>query len=155
MKIKRSILLFFMAFLLFAAGLGSCSANKTSMHDGYYSAEAAEFDYLGWKEYVTICVSNGQIILVEYNAFNSSGFVKSWDMEYMRTMNAASKSYPNAYTRYYRRRLLSGQGTDNISALSGATHSYHSFIKLADAALEKARDGNTETSLVLLDGVKY
>jgi major membrane immunogen (membrane-anchored lipoprotein) len=144
----------FLTALMPITGMG-CSAEKYFLHDGYYGAEAAEFDSGGWKEYVIICISNGRIILVEYNAFNAAGFVKSWDMNYMREMNTAIGTYPNAYTRYYGGRLLLGQGTENISALSGATRSYRSFIRLADAALAKARQGDTETSRVTLDESKY
>ena len=141
----------FVLGLVLAAVLGSCSAAGYPLKDGYYSAEAAEFDSYGWKEYVTICVSSGQIILVEYNAFNKSGFLKSWDMNYMRVMNASDGTYPNVYTRYYGGRLLSQQGTEDIHYLSGATHSYYSFMQLAEAALVKARQGNAETSLVRLN----
>lgn len=126
----------------------ACSADDSSIKDGYYTAEAAEFDAHGWKEYVTICVSGGRIIFIEYNAFDPTGFVKSWDMNYMRVMNALHNTYPNAYTRYYGKQFLSSQGTGEIIPLSGASRSYESFIRLADAALENARQGNVETRLV-------
>ena len=126
----------------------ACSADDSSIKDGYYTAEAAEFDAHGWKEYVTICVSGGRIIFIEYNAFDPTGFVKSWDMNYMRVMNALHNTYPNAYTRYYGKQFLSSQGTGEIIPLSGASMSYESFIRLADAALENARQGNVETRLV-------
>jgi major membrane immunogen (membrane-anchored lipoprotein) len=140
----------FWAFL--AALCASCAGNDSGLRDGYYTAEAAEFDEYGWKEYVTICVSGGRITLVEYNAINASGFIKSWDMRYMRLMNATDKTYPNAYTRYYCSRLLDNQGTDGVDRISGATNSHNTFIKLADRALENARQGNTETTLVLVSG---
>jgi major membrane immunogen (membrane-anchored lipoprotein) len=132
----------FMFFLL------SCSGGKDSMKDGYYTAEAAEFDAYGWKEYVTIGVSSGRITTVEYNAFNPSGFIKSWDMDYMRLMNANDGTYPNAYARSYMRQLLAGQGPDSVDRVAGATSSYRSFISLAKAALENARQGNGATRLV-------
>ena len=133
------------------AVLFSCSAGHYSMRDGYYSAEAAEFDENGWKEYVTIYVSSGQIILVEYNAFNAAGFIKSWDMNNMRLMNAESGIYPNVYTRYYGGKLLENQGIQGIDALAGATNSYHRFLRLGEAVLERARQGNTQTSFVDLE----
>ena len=129
---------------------GSCTAARFPIQDGYYSAEAAEFDEFGWKEFVTIGVSSGQIILVEYDAFNASGFVKSWDMDYMRIMNAEDGTYPNAFTRYYGEKLLSYQGTRGVDILAGATHSYHSFLQLAEAALENARLGDVATRFVRL-----
>ncbi|MDR2435364.1 MAG: FMN-binding protein [Treponema sp.] len=134
--------------LIFLVALLSCGGNSSALKDGYYTAEDAEFDNHGWKEYVTLCISSGQISMVEYNAFNQSGLIKSWDMNYMRLMNAASGSYPNAYTRYYVGQLLTRQGTEGIDALSGATESYRSFLRLADAALENARRGDTGTHIV-------
>jgi major membrane immunogen (membrane-anchored lipoprotein) len=140
----------FLVFLLIL--LVSCGANDSALKDGYYTAEAGEFDAHGWKEYLTICVFGGQITLVEYNAFNASGFIKSWDMDYMRVMNARNGTYPNAYTRSYGRQLLEKQGTEGVDCISGATDSYYSFLQLADAALENARRGDAETRLVKTGG---
>jgi major membrane immunogen (membrane-anchored lipoprotein) len=126
----------------------SCAGRNDGLRDGYYTAVAADFDKYGWKEYVTICVSGGRITMVEYNAFNYSGFIKSWDMEYMRVMNAEDGTYPNAYTRFYGRQFLEHQGTSGVDLISGATTSYRTFIALADAAVENARRGDTETVLV-------
>ena len=140
------------AVLTVSAGiLVSCSASKYHYQDGYYTAEAAEFDAHGWKEYVTVYVSTGQILLVEYNAFNTAGFIKSWDMDYMRVMNASDGTYPNAYTRYYGEKLLTDQGIQNIDIISGATHSYYSFLQLAEAVLENARRGDGATRTVTLN----
>jgi major membrane immunogen (membrane-anchored lipoprotein) len=118
------------------------------LRDGYYSAEIAEFDEYGWKEYVTICVSGGKIITVEYNACNRSGFIKSWDMDYMRAMIVQDGTYPNEYTRIYAGRLLRDQGTEHIDRIAGATASHRSFICLADAVLENAKMGRTAVGLV-------
>ncbi|MDR2479595.1 MAG: FMN-binding protein [Treponema sp.] len=130
----------------------SCAGKSSSLKDGYYTAEAAQFDEYGWKEYVTVRIADGKITLVEYNAFNSAGFIKSWDMDYMRVMNARNGTHPNAYTRYYGQRLLENQGTEGVECISGATTSYNMFLALADTALENARQGNANTSLVTFSG---
>ena len=145
---KRKTTLKTCLVLCFFMQLASCGENAYFLKDGYYTAEAAEFDEHGWKEYLTISVSGGRIILVEYDAFNPSGFIKSWDMDYMRIMNAEDGTYPNAYTRYYGRQFLERQGADSIDAISGATHSYHTFLSLAEAVLKNAREGNNNTSQV-------
>lgn len=134
---------FFTALFLF-----SCGQKIAVLQDGYYTAEAAEFDAHGWKEYVMIYVSRGRILTVEYNAFNASGFIKSWDMDYMRVMESQGGIYPNSYTRQYAEQLISKQGVEWIDALTGATESHNSFIQLAGAAIEYARSGNTATGLV-------
>jgi major membrane immunogen (membrane-anchored lipoprotein) len=141
------------AGLLIVFLFSSCSGGRLSLKDGYYTAEAAEFDTHGWKEYVTICVSLGRIITIEYNAFNPSGFIKSWDMNYMRVMNARDGTYPNAYARAYMSQLLANQGTDGVDCIAGATGSYYTFIRLAEAALENARQGNGATRLVHIGDV--
>ena len=148
-RIKRKCIVWGVVLLILFC---SCSAANSPIQDGYYSAEAKNFDADGWKDYVTICVSSGKIILVEFNAFNSSGFMKSWDMNYMREMNAANGTYPYAYTRYYGKKLLDTQKPEKVDVVAGATISYNKFVKLADAALENARQGKSETYLVDMSG---
>jgi len=127
---------------------GSCVGNDYALQDGYYTAEEAGYDSAGWKDYLTICISGGQIIVVEYNSYNPAGFLKSWDMDYMREMNTTDGTYPNTYSRYYCRQLLERQDVEGIDALSGATRSYLSFIELSKAVLQNAREGNRSTTLV-------
>ena len=121
---------------------------RESLRDGYYTAEAKYFDEYGWKEYVTIFVSGGKITTVEYNAKNPNGFIKSWDMDYMRVMNASEGTYPNAYTRIYAADLLAKQDAEKIDAVSGATHSYHKFKQLAAAVIIKIKEGDTSVAFV-------
>jgi major membrane immunogen (membrane-anchored lipoprotein) len=111
-------------------------------------AEAEHFDDRGWKEYVSIFVNNNKIVTVEYNAKNAAGFIKSWDMNYMRAMNRISRTYPNEYTRYYANSFLKTQRPDNIDALSGASNSYRSFRLLAGAALDRAKTGEKSVNFV-------
>ena len=143
----KRILLYFLALLLAAALLTACGGG-TGLKDGYYTAQAAEFNH-GWKEYITIMVKGGSIVSVEYNAENPSGFIKSWDNAYMQNMLHSNGTYPNEYTRFYAGQLLEGQGQGSIDAISGATSSYNSFQKLASAVLEQARKG--DSSIVLVD----
>lgn len=133
--------------LLLAVSLTACG-DKTALQDGYYTAQAAEFSH-GWKEYVTIIVKGGSIVSVEYNAENASGFIKSWDSNYMQTMLHSNGTYPNEYTRYYASQLQEQQGEGTIDALTGATSSYNSFQKLSAAVVAQAQLG--DSSIVLVD----
>ena len=142
----KRILTVFFCLLLMASMLTACGGG-TELQDGYYTAQAAEFSH-GWKEYITILVKGGEIISVEYNAENASGFIKSWDNAYMQTMLHSNGTYPNEYTRYYANQLLEGQGEGNIDAISGATSSHESFQKLAQAVLEQARKGDSSVVIV-------
>ncbi len=143
----KRILCLLLILALAALPLAGCG-EKTGLQDGYYTAQAAEFNF-GWKEYITIMVKGGSIVSVEYNAENASGFIKSWDNAYMQTMLHSNGTYPNEYTREYAGQLLEKQATDQLDALSGATSSYNSFQKLATAVLEQAKQG--DSSVVYVD----
>ena len=117
------------------------------LQDGYYTAQVAEYNN-GWKEFITIMVKGGEIVSVEYNAENASGFIKSWDNAYMQTMLRIQGTYPNEYTRYYGSQLLGSTGEIEIDAITGATSSYQSFQKLAAAVIEQARAGDSSTIIV-------
>ena len=140
-RILSIVLLLASVMLLTACG------EQTGLQDGYYTAQASEFSH-GWKEYITIMVKGGNIVSVEYNAENASGFIKSWDNTYMQTMLHVTGTYPNEYTRYYAGQLLEGQGDGQIDALTGATSSYGSFQKLEAAVIEQAKQGDSSIAIV-------
>ena len=128
----------------------ACQQGPYGLNDGYYTAEAASFDNDGWKEYVLIYVSQGRIITVEYDAFNESGFIKSWDHEYMREMNEAAGTYPNEYMRAYAISLVNSQDPRKVDAVTGATQSHINFQMLAEAAIESAKAGDKQVAVVEL-----
>lgn len=145
MKTKQLILTLAIIAALF--GLTGCGNTSGSLTDGYFTAEMQEYNN-GWKEFVTIYIRDGAILTVEYNAKNASGFIKSWDMAYMRNMNGLRGTYPNRYTREYARSLLQTQSPDNIDIVAGASSSGGSFQKLAAAALEQSLSGNHDVIIV-------
>lgn len=145
---RKPFLLFILTFL--CIGLSGCGEKKQALQDGYYIAEMAEY-HLGWKEFVSLCVSNGQLVSVEYNARNASGFIKSWDMNYMRKMESITGAYPNMYTRNYAAQFLEKQDTNTIDAISGASSSWGSFKQLADAALQQAKKGDCSVTIVTIE----
>ncbi len=141
---RRALILLVCVF----TGLLSVSCGKEEgLKNGYYTAEMSEYSH-GWKEYVTICVMENKIVSVEYNAENASGFIKSWDIAYMKNMNGITGTYPNKYTREYAAQLLENQSADNIDAVSGASSSGGNFVKLAAAVLENAKNGDTTVTVV-------
>ncbi|MDR0655549.1 MAG: FMN-binding protein [Treponema sp.] len=147
-RLPSYFVLVFVAFLPFS----SCIRNDFEFHGGYYTVQADAFDEYGWKEYVSLYISDGRILSAEYNAINSSGFIKSWDMNYMRMMNVRRGIYPNAYTRIYTGRLLETQDPEKVDVISGATNSWHNFRQLTAAAIEQSRLGNQEISFISVSG---
>ena len=146
-KIRDMIKRMFGIMLIFSIMLLAGCGGQTGLQDGYYTAQASEFSH-GWKEYITIMVKGGNIVSVEYNAENASGFIKSWDNAYMQNMLHTNGTYPNEYTRYYAGQLLEGQGDGGIDVLSGASSSWGSFQKLAEAVLEQAKQGDSGIAVV-------
>ena len=106
MNRKRTICLIFLIAILSLCGCGS----GTEMQDGFYTAEMSDYSH-GWKEYVCIMVKNDQIVYVEFNAKDPSGYIKAWDNAYMENMVTVSGTYPNEYTRYYAAKLLEKQNS--------------------------------------------
>ncbi len=141
---KKKIML--LSAVILSLCLAGCGSEK-GMKNGYYTAEMKEYDY-GWKEYVCIFVKNDKIVSIEFNAKNPSGFIKAWDNAYMENMKPVSGTYPNEYTRLYGSRLLESQDIEAVDAVTGATSSGEHFYKLVNAAMEQAREGNSEVAVV-------
>ncbi|MBN7772210.1 FMN-binding protein [Clostridium aminobutyricum] len=146
--IKKWLFVVFVCFL--CVSTSACQSAQNTLIDGYYTAEMSDYEH-DWKEFVTICVSNDNIVTVEFNARNSSGYIKAWDMDYMRQMNSIKGTYPNAYTRAYAASLLKTQSAENIDAVSGATHSGGNFERIIALLLEKAKSGDTSLGIVQVE----
>ena len=141
---KKKIMICLLAIVMLFSLVG-CKKEQT-LKDGYYTAHMDGYDF-GWQEFVTICVSNGEIVTVEYNAAAETGFIKSWDIAYMRNMNPLQGTYPNNYTRRYAAQFLEKQSSD-IDIITGATSSGKNFKVLTEALLEKAKEGDSSVAIV-------
>ena len=133
--------------LLSLMALPTACGGKAGLQDGYYTAQAAQYSH-GWKEYITIMVKGGNIVSVEYNAENPSGFIKSWDNSYMQNMLTVTGTYPNEYTRNYVSQLLASQTPGALDAISGASSSSETFKKLSIAVIGQAVKGDSATAIV-------
>ena len=133
-------------FMLFAllplTAIAGCSRDGDAMQDGYYSAAAASFNEDGWKEFITLYIHNNRIMTVEYNARNASGLVLSWDVLYIRKLEAKLRVHPNQIIREYSKELLNRQDPRLIRQVSGDVYFYETFIKLAAIAVKQAKTGN-------------
>lgn len=138
------------AALALAALVPGCSTVSSAMKDGYYKAEASSYNQYGWKDYVLIYVSGDRIITVEYDAFNQSGFCRSWDIDVTRAINQGTGTYPSELERMYAVSLLNWQNPWDIDTVSGATDSLSAFQKLSDAVLSCAKTGDKRVALVNL-----
>ena len=138
-----------LAAALSAAGPAGCSPEAPDrLLDGYYTAEAADFDPQGWKEFLTIYVSAGRIVSAEYDARNASGFLRTWDIAEMRTSNNARASHQIQAARAYRATLLTRQDPTKIGPLPGLAQAHPAFQRLAEAAVAQARSGDPRVVFV-------
>ncbi|WP_349947388.1 FMN-binding protein [Lacrimispora sp. BS-2] len=145
---KRFLMIFLVLMLVFS--LSGCKKQESRLVDGFYTVEMSDYNN-GWKEFVTIRVSGNKIVTVEYNAKNSSGFIKSWDIPYMRNMLDKKGTYPNRYTRTYAANFLAAQSGKGIDAVSGASVSGGNFQKMASLLMEKAGKGDDSLGIVESD----
>ncbi len=128
--------------------LVACSQNNQQMIDGYYTAESSSYNADGWKGFITIYVSNNKIITVEYDAKNASGFIKSWDLEWMFKIKEQIGTYPSKYTRVYEEGLLNKQDPSKVNVIPGTDYLYDCFIRLATAAIEQAKKGDKRVAFI-------
>lgn len=125
-------------FLLFLPLVSACSDDGGHLHDGYYTAEADRYDDEGWKEYLVLYVSNNKIVAVEYDARNSSGFIRSWEVDRMRRDERELGMNFRAAIRLYISTLLNRQDPAAIVPVAGTGESYRVFRKLAEAAVAQS-----------------
>lgn len=119
-----------------------CSRDDVVLHDGYYSAVAASFNALGWKDFVTLYVYNNRIVTVEFNARNPSGLIMSWDGMTLRRLKRRMAMHPNSAIRHYTQELLSRQNPDSLRRVAGDDYFYDTFKLLTEAAIAQAKTGN-------------
>jgi len=120
------------------------------LKDGYYTAEAAEYNSEGWKEFLTIYVSAGRIVSAEYNSKNLSGFLRSWDMADKRLSNITTGTNQSKYARAYTTALLNRQDPAKITPIPGAVKAHPNFQLLAAAAVAQSKAGSHRPAFVEL-----
>jgi major membrane immunogen (membrane-anchored lipoprotein) len=135
--------------LCLAAFFG-CKSNTDLLNDGYYTAEASDFSQDGWKDYLTIYVNNGFIITAEFNAFNETGLLRSWDTDYLKSIYKPGFQSPNHYPRQYCSYLVAVQDPDRVQTIDGGRKTHEIFVTLAKAALEYSRQGKNSIAAVKL-----
>jgi major membrane immunogen (membrane-anchored lipoprotein) len=151
MKLLRQIGVGALSVLLLVACKGTQFLGQSGkMRDGYYTAKATGFDDGGWKDFLTIYVSDNQIVTVDFNAHTSSGFLRSWDPDYQRKEQAETGLHPSKYLRTYTTELLNLQNPANVLVVAGAEKQHKTFQLLAEAAIVQAKAGDKTVATVEL-----
>jgi major membrane immunogen (membrane-anchored lipoprotein) len=143
------------AFAIAVIFIASCQIQSSKLYDGYYTAMSADYNEDGWKEYITIYVKSGVIRTIEYNAQNSSGLLRSWDMDYIGIRHQRTGTSPNHYARLYASSLITLQDPDRIQPIIGGRKTHAIFITLAKAAIEQSRKSDVRIVTAPQPAAKY
>lgn len=161
---KKSLLLLASAFVLVACG-GQASTSTTTtttakttaaatttkaaattstLKDGTYKAEAADFDSRGWKVTHTITVKGGKITESKFDYVNKDGKLKSADEAYNKNMKDKSGVSSKEATDKLNAQLVSVQDVAKVETVTGATSSSKGFKQSAELLLKAAAEGKTD-----------
>ena len=120
------------------ATTGTGAAAMGEIRDGMYRAEMSETitqEEKGWQGYLALTIEDGKL--------------KDAEFDYIKDGKKKSEATPGEWIPEYRAEVLkAGLSGDAIDAITGATESGRDVNALYQAALEAAREGNTETVTV-------
>lgn len=143
---NKKIIALVSSVILAAGMLVGCGSK--GMQDGTYNAEYDTFDDHGWKGQVSITVADGKITDSTFDYINETGDLKSKNAEYQESMKKVSGIGPVEFTVQYADALVEKQDPESVDVITGATYALNDLKVLADAAIQYANDGNTETAVV-------
>ncbi|MBQ1237152.1 MAG: FMN-binding protein, partial [Oscillospiraceae bacterium] len=103
--------------------------------DGTYEVNDAEYSH-GWKEYVIITVTDGNIASVEFDGKNEAGEKKSGDAAYKESMTAyGGTTYPEKFFPEIVENYMAAGSLETMESVAGATSSSDAFKELMAKAL--------------------
>ncbi|GAA0776211.1 hypothetical protein GCM10008908_29180 [Clostridium subterminale] len=143
---NKKVIALLSSVVLTAGMLVGCGSK--GMKDGSYKSEFDTFDDHGWKGQVEITVADGKITDAKFDYVNEAGDLKSKDAKYQESMTKVSGIGPVEFSAQYAKALVEKQDPATVDAITGATTSGDDFKTLADAAVQYANDGKTETAVV-------
>lgn len=99
---------------------------------------------------MTLYVSNGRIVTVEFNSKSSSGFARSWDVRCMRGEAMAQDQHYRMAIREYAAALVDKQQPAAVGPLQVCVKTHKPFQALAEAAVSQAKSGIKDVAVVAL-----
>jgi len=118
--------------------------NGNPLQDGEYSITEKNADARGWKYFIKMTVQGGKITAVDFDSVNTEGKLKSEDDNYQKQMSEKTGVGPQDYMPALEEALIENQNADDISVVSGATHSSHIFKIYAAQLINAAQKGETK-----------
>ncbi len=139
-KIIAVLLISAVSLLLFS----SCAPSYV---DGSYRVEMSDFDSLGFKEYLTAVVQDGEVAAINIGSQDRNGVTKTNNSEYRIAMELATGTYPDeVYTTLDARYLVLAQSRDeeaSVDAIAGATLTSNNYALLFEELQNSFITGET------------
>lgn len=138
------------AFMLLAAAVLLFFTGCGRWQDGEYRAECAEFDSLGYRDYLAVTVEDGEIVRAEYDAVSEDGGLKSEDEAYAGEMRPICGVDPAEFSAALNAALIgrSAKSKEPVDAVAGASYSSGRCAALLNALDQNMRKGIFETVAV-------
>lgn len=126
--------------------------NGGKLADGTYTLEEKNY-YNGYRAVFSIVVKDGKVVESNYDNVNEAGESKANDKEYNEMMKDKAGISPEEYIAQFNEAFVKQMASEDatpgsIDVVSGATHSFHTFVLYAEQLINAAENGNTDTITV-------
>lgn len=123
--------------------------NGADLQDGTYTLEEKNYSN-GYRVVFSMTVADGKISESNYDYLNEAGESKKDDTEYNENMEAKSGTGPEEFIPKFNEAFVSAVNAEDgsvadMDVVSGATHSFHSFVIYAQQLLNAAEKGDQTT----------
>lgn len=140
---RKNIAVLLILFLALPTVFASGCTGDVNIPDGTYRAEFADYDALGYKDFVEVVIQDNKVIDVFANAQSGlDGSYKLQNESLRAQMEGISNTYPEKFYTDLANQYLSNPKASEIEIVAGATESSNNFIILLKA-LEKALKAGT------------
>ncbi len=121
--------------------------NGAELKDGTYTLKEKN-DSNGYHVEFSIVVAGGKITESKYDNVNADGKSKADDTDYETSMKDKAGIGPKEYIAQFNEDLVKAMGEEdgspaNMDVVTGATHSFHSFVIYAEQLINAAEKGDT------------
>ncbi|MGX6962088.1 extracellular electron transfer flavoprotein PplA [Vagococcus xieshaowenii] len=113
------------------------------LQDGTYKLEEKN-ESNGYRAVFSIDVKDGKITASNFDYVDADGNSKKDDKDYNTNMKDKAGVSPAEFIPALNDAFVAAQSAD-VEAVTGATHSSHSFVNYAQQLIQAAQAGNTET----------
>lgn len=120
--------------------------NGADLQDGTYTLEEKNYSN-GYRVAFSITVADGKVSESNYDYVNEAGESKKDDADYNENMKAKSGTNPEEFIPNFNEEFVTAVNAEDgsvadMDVVSGATHSFHSFVIYAQQLLNAAEKGD-------------